>query len=314
MEESMAPDASTISIIQNALPGLEMELQKVYEALHELEEDEFQRRHSEDYDSAHADSTRDRLPYLLKRVSQLVLMCLEAAGLVATRVDFQNTWKIFDLSATEPIQEYDILYSEPCDYLKNTIEGLRLIANNGESPTETVDLQRLRDLLEATPTFLRKRNMAPQREHDIQKIMVDYLEACFPRGLVSSPTIPGFVKNFKADAGVLHLKAAVEFKFASSLPEVKQAMSGIIEDTAGYKGSLDWTRFYSVVYMTEPFVQPARFRADMARVGALNWVLILVNGAGEKPKHGRKDIGKTEQGEQHIDKTIKEGGEKISED
>ncbi len=94
--------------------------------------------------------------------------------------------------------------------------------------------------------------------------------------------------------GIRHLKAAVEFKFASTPTELKQAVSGIFEDTAGYKGSLDWTRFYSVIYMTEPFESPARFHADMSRAGALNWTVIPVSGAGEKQRRFRKGKGKVE--------------------
>lgn len=56
--------------------------------------------------------------------------------------------------------------------------------------------------------------------------------------------------------------------------------------TAAYlpAGSLDWTRFYSVIYQTEAFESEDRIRSEMARAGTLmTWKAILVTGAGARP-------------------------------
>lgn len=49
-----------------------------------------------------------------------------------------------------------------------------------------------------------------------------------------------------------NLKAAIEFKFAASATEVSNAMGGMFEDVSGYSGSLDRTRFNSVIYQMLP--------------------------------------------------------------
>ena len=291
----MGSEVNAVSIIQNVLPGLEIELQRVKELLNELEEDEFNQLRDEADPLFERDSILASFTSRMQRTSRLVLMCLDAAGMRATRDDFQKAWVGFDLADTKYIHDLDVLHSEPYSYLTDMIDGLRLIATGGESPTAQVDLQRLKDVLEATAVLMRKRGIEPEREHDIQQVMADYLAACFPREFIPSPGVPGFIKKFKADTGIRHLKAAVEFKFASNATELKEAVSGIFEDTAGYKGSLDWTRFYSVIYMTEAFEAPARFHADMTRAGAVNWTVIPVTGAGEKQRRTRK--GKVEQGE-----------------
>lgn len=100
--------------------------------------------------------------------------------------------------------------------------------------------------------------------------------------------IPGSIKNFKPDGGVINLKAAIEFKFAAAQSEVTKALGGIFEDVSGYSGSADWIRFYSVVYQAKPFVSEDRFRADFEKASAKNWTPILVNGSGSRARdHGK---------------------------
>ena len=55
--------------------------------------------------------------------------------------------------------------------------------------------------------------------------------------------------------------------------------SGIAEDAAGYKGSKDWTRFYSVFYQAEPLMLESHLRSDLKRIGAVTWKVIVVNGS-----------------------------------
>src|SRR5215471_3256255 len=54
----------------------------------------------------------------------------------------------------------------------------------------------------------------------------------------------------------------------------------IFEDISGYTGSLDWTRFYTVVYQTEAFETEPRIKQELARAGTVTWQGILVTGSG----------------------------------
>lgn len=56
----------------------------------------------------------------------------------------------------------------------------------------------------------------------------------------------------------------------------------IREDAGGYSGSLDWTRFYSVIYQTSAFESEDRIRSELTRAGLVTWTGILVTGAGAR--------------------------------
>jgi hypothetical protein len=80
---------------------------------------------------------------------------------------------------------------------------------------------------------------------------------------------------------VVSLRTAIEFKFADSVGEVKTALSGILEDLSGYEGSRDWTRFFSVVYMTGAYCVEQEFAHAMSGSrNAQSWEPILVVGDG----------------------------------
>lgn len=74
----------------------------------------------------------------------------------------------------------------------------------------------------------------------------------------------------------------MEFKFVRSREEAKTAASGTFEDTAGYRGSKDWVRFYSVIYQVQPIMLESHLRHDLKRLGAATWTPIVVNGSSDR--------------------------------
>jgi hypothetical protein len=85
------------------------------------------------------------------------------------------------------------------------------------------------------------------------------------------------------DSGVRSLRAVIEFKLAKDTKGLKMATSGLFEDASGYKASADWSRFYSVIYMTGAHGTEEQLLADFDRAGMIAWTPILVTGQG-KPK------------------------------
>jgi hypothetical protein len=148
------------------------------------------------------------------------------------------------------------------------------------SSEEAWTLGRLEAMLRDTPGLVHRRQNPPAKEADLQKIMHDYLSACFP-DFTHNPSIAGALKNFNPDCGIRTVGAAIEFKFVHTKKEIPVAFSGIAEDTAGYRGSKDWTRFYSVIYQAEPFMLESQLRSELKRIGAPNWEPIVVNGPTE---------------------------------
>jgi hypothetical protein len=96
------------------------------------------------------------------------------------------------------------------------------------------------------------------------------------------------IKDFVPDGGVRDIKAAIEFKYAADKAEVSKALGGIYEDMAGYSGSADWTRFYTVLYQTDAFVSEEAFSKAVSRGGSHVWTPILVTGSGDRKAKKKK--------------------------
>jgi hypothetical protein len=110
--------------------------------------------------------------------------------------------------------------------------------------------------------------------------MDHYLDVIYGGDYRRKFSIPGAVKNFIPDSGIRSLKAVIEFKFAATSQELKTATSGLFEDSAAYKASADWQRYYSVVYMTGAHGTKEKLLAAFEQAGMIDWTPILVTGAG----------------------------------
>jgi hypothetical protein len=271
-------------VLAKALPGLELEYAECNKLLSDLETYAFNSMNGAVDEGSQWEHAWDMrvFEYHVKRLHLFIRMVLEGAGLSGELLRFEETWNGFsDIAETHWLHEVDALASDPLEHLKNAIDGIRILVGGG-SPIQQADAKRLRSLLDATAYLVRNRTPSPSKENDIQVVMDDYLNACFMGDYVRKPQIPGFTKNFNADGGIKSLATAIEFKFVTNDTELKQAVSGIIEDTAGYKGSKDWTTFFSVIYQTEPFTTPTHFQAEMRRVDGFKWEPIVVVGGGGK--------------------------------
>jgi hypothetical protein len=152
------------------------------------------------------------------------------------------------------------------------------------------DRARLEHALRSLAKLCRERDVVPQREFDVQKVMRSHLEGVFD-DYVTKPSIDKPLVHFEPDGGIPSLKAAIECKFVSTESEVKEAVHGLTEDLSGYAGSNQWTEFYSVVYMTEAFATEGQFRTALGKSGhAGGWTTILVTGAGSrKPRERQRE-------------------------
>lgn len=188
-------------------------------------------------------------------------------------------------------QEFDNCHSLALTYLERLIQGLRITVRGAISSEEAWTLNRLEEMLRDTAGLVHRRGKAPANETELQKIMHDYLSACFP-DFSFNPPIAGTLKNFKPDCGIASVGAAVEFKFVQTKEQVATAFSGIVEDSAGYKGSKDWMRFYAVFYQAQPFMLESQLRSDLTRIGAATWTPIVVNGPTKQRKSQAKKPGR----------------------
>ena len=203
------------------------------------------------------------------------------------RVTLIKVWRGFTsakdgLRETGNNYEFESCHSPALTFLERVIQGLRMTVSDEISGEEAWTLSRLEAMLRDTPGLVHRRERDLVNELELQKVMHDYLSACFP-DFRKNPSIGGTLKTFKPDCGIASVGAAIEFKIVHNKEQMAVAFSGVAEDTAGYKCSKDWTRFYAVIYQAQPFMLESHLRNDLKRIGAATWMPIVVNG----PTKGR---------------------------
>jgi len=152
----------------------------------------------------------------------------------------------------------------------------------GEATSSVEDYKsvRLHGLLKDTAHLVKKRGIMPERELDVQKVMHDYLRACFP-DFVKHPSISWPTKSFKPDGGIPSLDCAIEFKYVRTRDDVARSTDQVFADAKGYAGDGRWIRFSLVYYMTSPVEQPSAIGATLRLAGLDQWDVIVVVGDGQ---------------------------------
>jgi hypothetical protein len=280
------------AVVRNALGSLDKSLSSAKEALWDIQREVFGNP-GFGQPGGYADP-RAAMAAFLAELYENLLVVLEAADMPQTRSFLILEWRGLSggggLAKTNENHEFDFVDSPALTFLERLIQGLRISVSGTISSEEAWTLSRLVAMLRDTPNLVHRRGQAPASEHELQQIMHDYLDVCFP-DFVRSPRIHGTLKNFDPDCGIRSVGAAIEFKFVRTKDQVATAYSGIVEDTGGYKGSKDWTRFYSVIYQAEPFASESKFRNELKRIGAGTWEAFVVHGPAEGSKAPSKNAG-----------------------
>jgi hypothetical protein len=278
-----------IAVVEHALGELDRILSAAKSALRQVEAETFNLRSDED---GGYEEPLFALESHLEHLHDLLMVVLEAAEMPETRASLIEAWSEFTaqkhaLRKTIDNSQFESSESPALTFLQRMVQGLRISVAGETSSEEAWTLNRLEDMLWDAPRLVHGRKQRPKNEKELQKIMHDYLHAAFP-DFTSKPQIGGALKNFKPDCGIASVGAAIEFKIVHNKDQVAVAFSGIAEDSAGYKGSKDWTRFYAVLYQAQPFMSRSNIRSDMKRIGATTWTPVLVNGpTGRKPKKAK---------------------------
>jgi len=274
-----------ISVVQSALPELESRLRDAAAAKTQIAEENHGASHT--VGGSIYEDPRAAIEAILGEMYQILLIVFEAAQLPDAQGRLEAKWN--QLSSEGGIghsswnSRFEFLEHPAFECISSAVDGLRTITGDPMASRDAIELAHLEQLLHRTAELVHGRRITPTKEADIAAVMRDYLRAWFPQ-YVDNLMIPGFIKNFKPDGGVLNLKAAFEFKYAVTAEEVRQGFDGILADGGGYKGSLDWIRFYSVIYQTKPFISQVHLDQENKRTGMVSWKPILVTGVGRRGK------------------------------
>jgi hypothetical protein len=260
-------------IVKNAIGGLDEILSNARRALFEIGREEFSKRgYYYSYDGSGYEEPHMALAGFLEEIYDSLLVILEAAQMPEAKASLIATWPKFlamrdKLSHTDLDEEYVSCTSPAFTYVDRLIATLRMTVSQQITSEQAWTLARLEAMLSDTDGLVHRRGKPPANEMELQAIMHDYLSAAFP-DFTDDPHIGGAIKNFKPDCGIASVGAAIELKIACSAAEAKVAFTGVVEDTGGYKGSKDWTRFYAVMYQAKPYILRSQLQSDMKRIGA----------------------------------------------
>jgi hypothetical protein len=230
---------------------------------------------------------REDLSRGLESLGRQLPVLLDLMGMGNTRQWFLDSWRPFigNLGATEAIDigEEVVLHSQPLQLIDEILHVVGACLEDALG-NEPADIRTLEYVLRSTPQILKAREIIPAKESDVQRALHDHLENTFPE-YSRDVRLPKGLKNFVPDGAIGPLQVLIEVKFVDSQRELAQIFSGIMEDLSGYGGSKDWTRFYSVIYQTEPFVNETRFDRSLRLSGnAGSWKPIVVVGPGGRSK------------------------------
>jgi hypothetical protein len=275
------------AVVKNAVGALEKLLSQAKRALWQVEREVYGDPGYED-DEGTYEYPRYAMEDHLQKLHDSLLVVLEAADMPESRSALAKSWEEFKankdgLRYTADEDEFQNCHSPALTFVERLVSALRMTVSNEISSEQAWTLSRLEGMLRDTPGLVHRRGRHPEDEGELQEIMHDYLSACFPDFRLNPP-IGGTLKTFKPDCGIASVGAAIEFKIVHTKEKAAVAFSGVAEDTAGYKGSKDWTRFYAVIYQAKPFMLESHLRSDMKRIGAATWTPILVNGPARHKK------------------------------
>jgi hypothetical protein len=278
-------------IVKNAIGGLDKILSQARRALWEVEREIYVGYDEDSEDQGGYADPRGALGAQLEELHDVLLVVLQAAQMPEARASLVKAWPKFKsakdgLRHTDENQEYQDCSSPAFTFVERLIKALRMTVSQEITSEQAWTLSRLEAMLEDTPGLVHRQDKPPADEAALQAIMHDYLSAAFP-DFRKNFQIGGSIKNFIPDCGVASVGAAIEFKIAHTKEKAITAFTGLVEDTGGYKGSKEWTRFYAVMYQAKPFILKSQLQSDMKRIGAATWKAILVNGA-TRPRARKK--------------------------
>ncbi len=220
-------------------------------------------------------------------------VALDIGNLSGSQAQLAERWKEFSkkgegVGDTHFHPDVDWLECPALSYLQNLTSGFSVARGKDVDLMEQYELNKLELLLEKVPQMLLAEDVTPQSEKDIREVAHKYLEVYFTQ-YTRNVQIPGPIRPFKPDAGIINLKVAIEFKFATDRLEIHREIGELFEDTSGYANSLDWRRFYCVLYQTRALISKDRLKAQLDKASRKNWTPILVSGTGNRKT---KKIGK----------------------
>ena len=231
----------------------------------------------------------------LETASTQLSVAIDLAGLSGTQAQFASRWSSLakaedGIATTKYYADVDSLDCPALTYLETLSGAIRKAKVDQEGDlSERYELKKLELLLDKIPLMLHADGVVPQSEREYRDVAHKYLELYFTH-YTRSVQISGPVTPYKPDAGVINLKVAIEYKFATNITELHREIGEVFEDTSAYAQSLDWTTFYFVLYQTAALISRDKLKAELDKASRKNWIPILVRGDGFRKKKPESNL------------------------
>ena len=230
----------------------------------------------------HADLLESKVLIIYEKISSVLILAGLDVVLEGFRAGFnQHEDKLRSIVYTRFVGSVS---NEALEYLVQYMSVIEPLSTEYKQIDLEYGRHRLERMLNATPVMINDKGIDPKNENEVRNTVYDVLKISHPdskREVVINHT----VKSYKMDIGIISLKAGIEYKFCDSEKEVKKAIEGICSDESGYRGSMDWTRFYAVLYMTEMFFTQDQIEKEFELVELdSSWVPIIVTGRGGRKR------------------------------
>jgi len=228
------------------------------------------------------------LEFKLNDLRLKIIFGLEYLGLNTLLKEFSDSIAKFNGNLTEWEMElyndHDVYYYSPFINLISQYKNVITFQIENLEGNKSHDILILERILNSTGTILSERGITPHKEGDIQKEIYLNLRYAFTE-TIKEFKIHKIVKNYVPDIGIKNLESAIEVKFACSKEDLKTCIDGIKSDILAYYGSKDWTRFYALIYMTQPFFTYEQLVADIDVTEITkHWRIIPIIGKGDRVK------------------------------
>lgn len=136
--------------------------------------------------------------------------------------------------------------------------------------------QALVNILKNSARIVKNANIQITKESEIRNEILKIIEYSFPDAVKEQP-IPKATKSYKADIAIPSLQTLVEIKYIRQEKDLPKALDEVFADMHGYH-SLEYTKFFAVLFMTSPFFTEGQINAHLQRCESFkNWTPILVN-------------------------------------
>lgn len=249
---------------------------------------EYPQHENDHYFDEKKDFDEECLKYYIEQAITKLKFVFEYVHLEKLYQDFINELSKYKTyhDEFEHISYIGVFTNPVVDIIQKYVNALccHLAPELSENSKLNEELSLLERILIGTPKIIFDNTLEPKNEAEIRNVVYRLLIHVFPDTVREIP-ISKISKTYKPDIGIRKLKAAIEYKFADNLDELKKCIGGIFEDIQGYSGSEDWKTFYAVIYQTDHFMTQSQIEEEfkLANVSH-NWKPMLVFGKGERKK------------------------------